>query len=202
MHNRDTALGCTAIVIAGGQSRRMGRDKRFLSLGGESFLERVLKVASSVAGEVILSLAHESQVSGVEPGSFRIVLDERPGMGPVHGLISAAREASFPLLAVMPVDSPLLDPGLYRLLLDELGDHEAAVPVVGGFAEPLHGVYRREAVLRAGAEKPGSMNHLLKMLNVNFVPEEKIRSAGVSMLSFVNVNTPEDYERLRERECR
>ncbi len=200
MHNRGR-LECTAIIIAGGRSTRMGRDKRLLRLGGESFLERMLAIASGFAGEVILSLADEEQARKVPAGRFRIVYDESPGKGPLYGLISAAKHAEFDVLAVMPVDSPLVDPELYTLLTEEVHGYDAAVPVVNKFPEPLHAVYIKNAIIRRCGEEIRSMNHLLKLLNVNFVPEEKIRGAGISMMSFVNVNTPEEYERLRETEC-
>lgn len=204
MHNRDEKMRCSAVILAGGQSRRMGRDKRFLTLDGESFIERLLKLASSFADEVLVSLAIEEQAERLPEGSFRVVLDENPGMGPAHALITAAKRASFEVLAVMPVDSPLLEPQLYRLLLREIPGYDAAVPVVGGFAEPLHAVYSTQALITKGEGKPKSMNHLLKLLNVNFVTGEKLRSAGIDTKNFLNVNTPRDYERLKDRvkKCR
>ncbi len=197
MHNRGK-LRCTAIIIAGGQSKRMGRDKRFLKLGGESFIERVLKVASSFAMDVIVSLASREQADKLQGlKGFRVVLDEKPGRGPAQALVGAARHAKFNVVAVLPVDAPLVVPELYRVLIGELKGYDAAVPVLGGFPEPLHAVYNRRAVMLPQA--PESMNQLLNMLNVNFVPEEKLRREGIDTLSFMNVNTPEEYRKLVER---
>jgi len=201
MHNRNEKMRCTAVILAGGQSRRMGRDKRFLTLEGESFIERMLRLASGFAREVIISLATEEQTSQISAvGNFKVVLDENPGEGPAYALISAARHASYEYLAVMPVDSPLLEPEVYRLLMREVKGYDAAVPVVNRMPEPLHAVYSRQGLLaRASEAEPGSMHALLSLLNVNFVEEEKLRIADPEMLSFLNINTPEDYKKLRER---
>ena len=198
MHNR-RKLRCTAVILAGGQSRRMGRDKRFLTLEGESFIERMLRLASGFAEEVVISLATEEQASEICAGEFKVVLDESPGKGPAYALLTAAKHAAHEHIAVMPVDSPLLNPELYRILLQEVGGYEAAVPVVRGFPEPLHAVYRTRALLRVEAAQPRSARELLTLLNVNFVPEERLSSAGIDGLSFLNVNTPQEYTELRKR---
>ncbi len=205
MHNRCKKMQCTAVIIAGGQSRRMGIDKRFLTIGGESFIERMLRLASSFAREVIVSLATEEQASKLGTGdNFKVVLDENPGKGPAYALTTAAKHASYEYIAVMPVDSPLLEPELYYLLMREVRGYDAAVPVVRGFAEPLHAVYSTSALLSKAQAGSKSMMALLTLLNVNFVPEEKLSSAGIEMLSFLNVNTPEEYKKLREKvkKCR
>ena len=203
MHNRVEKVGCTAVVLAGGESRRMGRDKRSLTLEGQSFLERIVNLASGFAAEVIVSLATREQGDAV-PANIKVVLDENPGEGPACALISAARQASYEYLAVMPVDAPLLKPEIYRLLMREVEGYEAAVPVVKGRPEPLHAVYSKQAVLSCAETRPRSVRALLSLLNVNFVPEEKLRIADPEMLSFLNINTPEDYKKLRERveKCR
>jgi molybdopterin-guanine dinucleotide biosynthesis protein A len=201
MHNRDEKIQCTAVILAGGQSRRMGRDKRFLTFEGESFIERMFKLASCFAKEVIISLATEEQAETIHTsGNFKVVLDENPGKGPAYALISAAKNADYEYLAVMPVDSPLLEPELYHLLMREVKGYDAAVPLVNRMPEPLHAVYSKQSLLaRASEAEPGSMNALLSLLNVNFVEEEKLRIADPEMLSFLNINTPEDYKKLREK---
>jgi len=200
MHNRNEKMLCTAVIFAGGQSRRMGKDKRFLTLDGESFIKRMLKVATRFAQEVIISLATEEQASQISAEyNFKVVLDEKPGKGPAYALISAAKHASYEYLAVMPVDSPLLEPELYYLLMREVKGYDAAVPIVRGFAEPLHAVYSKRALMAKSKEELKSMNALLTLLNVNFVPEEKLSREGIEMLSFLNINTPEEYKKLREK---
>lgn len=187
----------TGIVLAGGQSRRMGRDKALLPFGEDTLLGRVVRRVGGVCSRVIV-VAREADAY---PG-FEVALDRFPGCGPLAGLHAGLLEARTDLCVCVACDLPFLEPALLRLLLDRAEGYDAALPLLGGRVEPLCSVYRRsvtavaESLLRAGG---GSMRDLLRRLRVRAVGEEELRMADPELLSFLNVNTPEDYRAALQR---
>lgn len=112
MHTTTERLPCIGVVLAGGQSSRMGRDKALLDWCGRPLLERQLN-ALRAAG------VDESRVSGERP-AYRCVADVQSGLGPLGGLVSIAEAVAGEVdLLVIPVDMPLLGDALLRRLRTE-----------------------------------------------------------------------------------
>lgn len=105
-------LPCVGVVLAGGRSSRMGRDKALLDWHGRPLLERQLAVLREAGVD-------DARVSGHRP-RYRGVADALPGAGPLGGLagIAGALDGDAELL-VIPVDMPLLQATLLRRLRDE-----------------------------------------------------------------------------------
>jgi molybdopterin-guanine dinucleotide biosynthesis protein A len=154
----------TGVVLAGGQSTRMGRDKATLEFDGQPLLERAVAVLRECFPEVMV-----------------IRQDDVPGLGPIGGLLTALRRA--PEIFVVACDMPFLDAALIREMAAQLPGYDAvAIP-----GEPLHAAYSArilpvvEAQIAAGDY---SVQSLLSKLRVRTVEAGPI----------INVNTPEELE--------
>jgi molybdenum cofactor guanylyltransferase len=180
------------LVLAGGRSRRMGRDKASLPWGQGTLLEHVRAVASQCAAEV--------WVSGTPPCA-----DLHGGHGPLDGLASGLARTARPWVVVLACDLPFVRVELIALLLRHRAPHvDAIVPRVGGYAQPLLAVYARE-VTRQVAERllargERSMHALLAELAVCWVAEPALRVADPSLSCFTNLNTPHDYAMALEQQ--
>ncbi|MCS7173827.1 MAG: molybdenum cofactor guanylyltransferase [Armatimonadetes bacterium] len=187
----------TGIVLAGGHSRRMGRDKATLPFGPDTLLGWVVRRVRSVCPRVLVVAREPARYPG-----FEVVPDRFPGLGPLAGLHAGLSVAETELGVCVACDLPFVEPALLRHLLHAAEEVDAVVPVVRGKPEPLCAVYRRtallpaEALLRAGG---GSLRDLFARLRVRFVPEPELRQADPELLSFLNLNTPEDYARALRR---
>ncbi len=186
----------TVVILAGGQSRRMGRDKLRLPVAGETLLERALRRWGEVFPRVLVSVASPERFP--ELGDRR-VFDSFPGAGPLAGLhagLLAAGEDVFLTGADMPFSSPEK-----ALLLASLcGEADACVLTdAAGRWEPLFGFYRpsvlprAEALLASGRR---SMGVLLAAVSLREARLEEL-GEGPDSLLLRNVNRPEDYEKLR-----
>lgn len=185
----------TAVILAGGQSKRMGTDKMKLTVEGETLLARTVKRFSTVFPRVLVSTASPERYP--ELGDIR-VYDRYPGAGPLAGLhaaLSAAGEDVFLVGGDMPYASPEKAMRLAALC----GDAEACVLLdADGRWEPLFGYYRdsvlekAEALLNAGQNR---MAGLLSGLNVREVRLAELGEGAENLLR--NLNKPEDYEKLR-----
>jgi molybdenum cofactor guanylyltransferase len=131
-----------AVILAGGESSRMGQDKALLDFEGRPLLLRQMELARKAgAREVHVSVRHDGAY-----GSFGIstVTDDRPGCGPISGLIAGLRRSSKPLLLALAIDLPFVSPRFLRRLIAVCGPGLGSVPRSGNFFEPLAAYYPLE----------------------------------------------------------
>jgi molybdopterin-guanine dinucleotide biosynthesis protein A len=170
----------------------MGRDKATLPFGPDTLLGWVVRRVRSVCPRVLVVAREPDQYPG-----FEVVSDRFPGLGPLAGLHAGLSAAETELGVCVACDLPFVEPALLRHLLRRAQGADAVVPVVRGRPEPLCAVYRRtvlppaETLLQAGG---GSLRDLFARLRVHFVPEPELRQVDPELVSFLNLNTPEDYE--------
>lgn len=132
-----------AVILAGGKSSRMGRDKAWLKIDGQSLLARQIQLARDVrAGEVFISGR-----AGVDYSSFgcRVLKDRLIDAGPLGGIERALSEASAPLVLVIAVDMPKVTASFLRRFISRCDDAVGIVSRVGGEIEPLLAIYPKAA---------------------------------------------------------
>lgn len=195
--NRVPAADVTAFILAGGKSSRMGTDKAFLLLQGETLLARALRVCRTICNDVRI-VGDRKKFSPFAP----VVEDVFPGCGPLAGLHAALRASATDLNLLLAVDLPFVSPGLLQFLTGRAQQSSAlvTVPSIGQRWQPLCAVYRRdfanlaEPALRAGRYK---IDALFGPKITHRVPEAELRSAGFSPEAFRNLNTPEELAHAR-----
>jgi molybdopterin-guanine dinucleotide biosynthesis protein A len=182
-----------AVILAGGQSRRMGSDKANLKIGGSTFLDRILSDLQGF-GEVMVSIADNDDR---ELTSFRTVADLYKNCGPMSGLYSALIACESDALLVVTCDLPLFRRDLGEYLVYQLDGHsDAVVPVTAGRIHPLCAVYRRScaAVFEEHLEKKDlKMRNALDNLRTKYL---EISDGEFAEMLNHNINTRADYESL------
>jgi molybdopterin-guanine dinucleotide biosynthesis protein A len=193
----------TGVVLAGGRSRRMGADKAALPIEGEPLLRRVVgRLRLALPAVLVVGPA---ELALLVPG-VRVVLDSRPGMGPLAGLEAAFAASETPRAFVVACDMPFVAPVLVRAMADyaaaKAQDADAVVLRSGEGVEPLHAVYSATCLpivtelLDAGTR---SLHELLVRLHVVEFPAGEATRLDPSGLSAFNANTPTEWERALER---
>jgi molybdopterin-guanine dinucleotide biosynthesis protein A len=190
-----------AIVLCGGRSRRMQRDKASLPFGDETMLERVVGVVSQVVDEVWV-VAREGQTVA---GDFRIARDPAEGLGPLAGLVAGLGAITAERAFVTTFDVPLLKPAYVARLLELSRGHPIAVPVVGDHTMVTSAVYSREVLpvaeelLRQRRLRP---LFLVEAFDARSVSEAELREVDAELESLRDCNTPEAYrDALRSAGC-
>lgn len=193
----------SAIVLAGGQSRRFGRDKASEVVAGRTLLAWVVRRLEPVADEYLLvSLAGRALPRVETARPVWLVYDEHEGKGPLAGIHAGLREARHELALAVACDMPLLKAELFRFMAGQAEGYDLVVPVVDGFPQVTHALYRRtllpeiEALLRADDLRPTSLFRHSRRLEI---PEAEIRAIDPYLWSFTNLNSQEDLERVREQ---
>ena len=197
------------VVLCGGQSLRMGNDKSKLMLQGQTFLQHVFSKISSVADPVVISVRQQANDSVdlarlVEPVGVKFVTDEMPDLGPLEGLrvglqaLSTDVEWAF----VSGCDAPLIQTRLITHLAGLIGDYQAVVPVNGKHIFGLTAIYRtdiHEQISNHIYRQQLRVSKLVQDLTVLFVDVKTLVPFDPDLGSLMNVNRPEDYEKLLRR---
>ncbi|MCK9202190.1 MAG: molybdenum cofactor guanylyltransferase [Gallionella sp.] len=182
---------CTAVILAGGDSRRMGQDKAMLPLGGKTLLQHVTDSVAQVFPQVIVSVRQPR--TGLD---LPQVCDAFPDGGPLAGLAAALESIETPWLFAVGCDMPFLAPAVIEALARQRAGHQAVVPVVQGHPQPLAAFYARECIeamrdIQAGGGKR-SLRALLERLDVCYVDEAQLREYDPQLRSFFDLDTPAD----------
>ncbi len=193
----------TGIVLCGGRSTRMGRDKASLPFGDETLLERAIRVAREVADEVIV--VTRTVEGGGNPFSrlpVRLMHDAVADLGPLAGIAAGLSASTTDLNIVIACDMPLIRPAVLRRLVDLRGDADICLAVVDGQASPLCAVYRAgvagvaQALLASGERR---VMALLDRVHTQRVDAAAFRDIDPDLESFLSCNTPEEFEKARTR---
>ena len=189
----------TGVLLAGGKSRRMGEDKRYLVVGGQTLLERGLAVLRSVFQEVLVVIAQDSPPLGVDG---RVVRDLVPDCGSLGGLYTGLMEATTPSIFVVACDMPFLDQAVITQFTSRRATADIVMAKLGARLHPMHALYSKrclpavEQMIRARQLKIQELvSHA--SLRVRYVTEADLLTVDPSGRSFYNVNTPADLEAAR-----
>jgi molybdopterin-guanine dinucleotide biosynthesis protein A len=188
------------VVLAGGTSRRLGRDKRVVTVGGRTLLERVAVTLQNVF-ERVLIVTRGGTVTEV-PETVDVVHDRYSGSGPVAGIHAALIECAAPHAFVAACDMPFLSELLIRRLFEMVSGYDAVVPRAFGRAQPLHAVYASGCAAvaeRLLLDEVRSVESLLGAVRVRYVDGEELRRLDPDLLSFFNVNTEDDLAEAEKR---
>lgn len=189
-----------AIILCGGKSSRMGRDKATLPFGSELMLQRVVRLVSEVVAPVnIVVVAALDQELPNLPCEVQVAYDSTANRGPLEGLATGLRAlfGRADALYATACDVPLLVPAFVEKMFELLDQNNIAVPYDGQFHHPLAAVYRTsvlpkiEQLLAANRMRLVFLFDEVDTLKVNV---EELRSVDPKLESLKNLNRPEDYE--------
>lgn len=181
-----------AFILAGGKSIRMGADKAFVTLDGQTLLTRALALARSATANVHI-VGSATKFRDFAP----VVEDIVPDCGPLGGIHAALRASAAELNLVLAVDLPFVQPTLLEFLIARARSSTclATVPRSGKGFQPLCAVYRWEfGDLAENALRQGSyrIDMLFNPEQTQILAEDELRAGGFSQEMFRNLNTRED----------
>lgn len=193
---RTSQMEMTAIVLAGGESLRMGKDKAFMEFKGKSLIQRTLDTLIPLFNDrMIIAKKREPFLSFGVP----VYVDIYPDGGPMGGIYTGLFQSKGPVFAVA-CDMPFLNPEVIRFLTEKLNHFDAVVLKSPDGLHPLHGVYSRgvlpsmEKLLKKREVK---MMDFLKRINTLVIPVAEIRHLDPDLKCLTNINTPEEMNLIR-----
>jgi molybdenum cofactor guanylyltransferase len=189
-------MNAGAIILSGGQSSRMGTNKALLPISEKPNIERIKDELDKNFEEMILVTNHPEVYGFLK---IKMVSDHYPGKGPLAGVHAGLLATSHEANLVVACDMPFISAGLGAILVENLREYDAVVPIIGGTKHPLFAVYRKKIVneIKSCLENNSlRMIHLLDKLNVLYINEEDLKTYNKESLEqiFFNMNHPEEYE--------
>lgn len=191
------------VVLAGGASQRMGRDKAGLHVEGVPLLELQLRRAREAgAGGLWVSCGVQGLSCVPDIPGLGLLRDAAPGLGPWHGLLAALRASRSEALLVLAVDLPALTAAFLRRLVDGAAPGVGRVPVTAGGVEPLCALYPLPSALEAAAgletfDRPSPRRLAMQGLEEGWMRAWDLEAEDRALL--VNWNRPEDWKANTER---
>lgn len=182
----------TAIIMAGGDSERMGADKTMLTINGRPTIEHICEQLSGTFSQILISA---SEVEKLAYLGFDVIPDKEPGQGPLMGIASSLEASADELNFVVACDIPDIDFSFVRRMLGQANGVDVVIPTTDdGKYEPLFAVYRKSAleainkVLSSGGRK---ISDVFTRCRVKYI------KLGGRQLT--NINTMDEYEEFRKK---
>ncbi|MEM4525105.1 MAG: molybdenum cofactor guanylyltransferase [Methanothermobacter sp.] len=189
----------SAIILCGGQSKRMGRDKGLIILDGKPFISRIIDKIKPYFDEIFIILRDEKQkreyIKLLKDENVKILTDIIKGKGPLGGLLTGLKNIKSEKALVLPCDSPFITKKFIEnfLKIDKLEEYDAIIPIwEDGRLEPLHGIYSQrvaEIIHRLLLKNEKKVGTLIETIKSRLVSVEEL---DPSLESFRNINRPED----------
>jgi len=192
------------VILAGGFSKRFGQDKCLMDLVGKPLVFHVIDRVSSVVDEkvvVVGSNALRDKLSNVFKSKIRVVVDKYDGQSPLVGALTGFENVDAEYSLLLPCDTPFVSAEIVALLLDLRVNRDAVIPRwPNGYIEPLQAVYNTESAIEAAKKAlDEGKRDLLSMINylhgVRYVSTLVLQQLDLKLLTFFNVNTPEDLKK-------
>jgi molybdopterin-guanine dinucleotide biosynthesis protein A len=188
----------SVIVLAGGESRRMGANKALLPVDEqETLVGRVVANLRALSDDIILVSNSPELYADLD---VRHASDRFQGAGPLAGLHAGLQTARHEWSFVAACDMPLVDHRLVRFMMVNAAGYDAVVPRVGDAVEPLHALYSRTCLPAIEARLQSEQRRVVSFypdVRVRYVDEREIVIFDRTGRTFSNANTPEDWEKLK-----
>ena len=186
----------TGVLLAGGKSRRMGEDKRYLVVGEQTLLERGLGVLRSMFQEVLVVIAQDSAPLDIDA---RVVRDLVPDCGSLGGIYTGLIQATSPYIFTVACDMPFLNQAVITQFTTRRDTADIVMARLATRLHPMHALYGKgclPAMEQMIVARQLKIQDLVSdaSLRVQYVTEADLLSIDPSWRSFHNVNTPEDLE--------
>ena len=194
----------SAIVLAGGSSKRFGHDKGLALLADKPLIMYILEALDAVVEEKIVVVSSKEQaekITKILKPDIKIAIDNSKLQSPLVGALTGFREASGEYALLLPCDTPLISREILALILELCVGKNAVIPSwPNGYIEPLHAAYRVKPALEAAevALNEGRLNMrsmIDKLRDIRYVSTLVFQQFDPQLKMFFNVNTPLDLKR-------
>lgn len=194
----------SAVILAGGFSKRFGQEKGLIELAGKPLILHVLDRASKIVEETVVVVSSEAQKETFErllSHKASVVVDRHKAQSPLVGASAGFESARGEYSLLLPCDTPFASSQIMQFLLDLCINKSAVIPRwPNGYIEPLQAAYHTKSALTAAktALEEGKLDlqsMIARLRGVRYVSTMVLRQMDTRLLTFFNVNTFGDLKR-------
>ncbi|MBI1877241.1 MAG: molybdenum cofactor guanylyltransferase [Chloroflexi bacterium] len=184
-------------ILAGGQSKRMGRDKAFLKVGGCPVIERVLAQVGPLTDDLFISANSPEKYAHLRLPIMPDIYPDKAALGGLYSVIRAARHNN---VLVVACDMPFLNAALLQYMIDLAPTADVIVPLISPpQPETLHAIYSKNCLPAIERRLLANQLRLIGFfddVSVRYVERAEIASFDPEFRSFTNMNTPEEWQKV------
>jgi molybdopterin-guanine dinucleotide biosynthesis protein A len=191
----------TSIILAGGKSSRLGRNKALQIIRGKSLIQWVVDCLALLSTQIIIATSRGEAIPCSSSVTMKTVADTNPERGPLAGIYSGLTASSSWRAIVVACDTPFLSVSLLEYMTQSCRTYDVVVPRIKDKVEPLCAVYSRNCVAPIRellGQNELRIVELFPMVKVRYVEEDEIDMFDPEHLSFFNINSQADLERARK----
>jgi molybdenum cofactor guanylyltransferase len=188
----------TGVILSGGKSIRMGKNKAFIQVEGVPIIERIHNLFRELFQEVIIVTNEKDLFSNFDS---KIFSDLIPGKGALGGLYTGIVFSSFDYSFCVACDMPFIKKSLVKYLIENVANEDVIVPRTKDGLQPLHAIYSKSCVgpiKKSIEEGKSKIIDIYDQVNVKIIDEKHFLCFDPRRESFINVNTPEELVSLRK----
>jgi len=188
----------TAIILAGGRSLRLGRNKALEAIGSKSLIEYIIERLGPLTNRFLIATS-QGQSDLPVICDAEVLVDIYPGKGPLGGIYTGLLASGTSHNVVVASDMPFINIELLRYMIELSLDFDVVIPRLReGMIEPLHAVYSKNCLnnmktqLEQGYLK---ISHLLNTVRVRYVEIAECQKFDPQLLTFFNINSQSDLDK-------
>jgi len=192
------------VILAGGSSKRFGRDKCLIDLLGKPLVFRVIDRVSAIVDEKVIVVGSNAQyqsLTNLFGSKAKVVVDKHEGQSPLIGALTGFESVDAEYSLLLPCDAPFVSLEIISLLLDLCVNKNAVIPRwPNGYIEPLQAAYNTKSALKAAQESLNNdeldmLSMISRLRGVRYVSTLVLQQYDPTLLTFFNVNTPQDLKK-------
>lgn len=193
-----------ALILAGGKSQRMKKNKILTKLGDKPLLLHVTEKILGLASEVVVVIGKNDELekyTAILSSSIIILKDNLEGKGPLMGILTGMKKMISEYAVVLPCDSPFINKEILEYLFSKAQGVDAAIPRwPNGNIEPLHAVYRISPAITAAkasikADELLILDMIKRLRKVVYLNTDNLRKFDKELSTFYNINYQEDLRK-------
>jgi len=186
----------TGIILCGGKSSRMGKNKALLKINNKYVISYVIDILQPFCDEIILS----TNTSDLDFLGYKTVPDKFENIGPIAGILSSLLESKNNKNIILSCDTPFINGLLINELFSYLHTHDVVLPELNGFLQPMTGVFKKDIIPTISTEIQNGNNippRIFEKCNLKKLKVESLARYYHEHL-FFNINSPADFEKAKE----
>ncbi len=196
----------SSIILAGGKSKRFGKNKAFLKIRGRILIDQIVEKMGRLSNEIII-VTNILKKFDYLPKKFdylnvKLIKDIIPYKGSLGGIYSGLLFAENNSIFVVACDMPFLNIPLLKYIISFFQDYDVVIPKINNFFEPLHAIYSKKClnpIKKLIDENNLKIIDFFPEVNVKFVGKKEIEKFDPDLLSLFNINTLEDLKIANEK---
>ena len=186
----------TAIILAGGKAKRIKKSKAFLMVGQTTIIEGQTEILKRIFDHLLIVANHSSTYQGLGARIVSDIIPQKDSLGGIYtGLIASEDVYNF----ILACDMPFIQLDFITYMIDQIEDYDVVIPQWEGKFEPLHAIYSKKCIKpieQLVRENNLKIVDLLPQVKTRVIDEREIKRFDSQKLSFININTEEDYRRI------